>query len=79
MPGLSGEVAGVAGNVQVTLDKVRGSLVELDRMMARNSPARHKLDKLVQELTGAARGFRLLTEDLKRQPESLIRGRREKK
>jgi paraquat-inducible protein B len=79
LPGLSGEVAGVAGNVQVTLDKVRGSLVELDRMMARNSPARHKLDKLVQELTGAARGFRLLTEDLKRQPESLIRGRREKK
>jgi len=79
LPGLSGEVSGVASNVKATLDKVSGSLVELDRMMARNSPARHKLDKLVEELTGAARGFRLLTEELKRQPESLIRGRREKK
>lgn len=79
LPGLQGEMSGVAGNVKVTLDKVRSSLVGLDRIMTRNSPARHKLDKLVEELTGAARGFRLLTEELKRQPESLIRGRREKK
>jgi paraquat-inducible protein B len=77
LPTLSGEAVGVAGDARVTLQKVRSSLVQLDRMFARESPARHKLDALVRELTGAARGFRLLTEELKRQPESLIRGRRE--
>ena len=79
LPGLSGDVSVVAGGVKGTLEQVRRSLVTLERMMARNSPARHKLDTLFQELTGAARGFRLLTEELKRQPESLLRGRREKK
>jgi len=57
--------------VQETLDSARESLA----IAAEGSPARYELERMLSELTAAARSVRLLAEYLERNPDALIRGK----
>ncbi|MEZ5447595.1 MAG: hypothetical protein R3E89_00690 [Thiolinea sp.] len=61
-----------------TLIRLQNSLGHLDRMLARNSPTQHQLTQMMEEVTAAARSIRILTEQLERQPDSVLRGKRVK-
>ncbi len=59
-----------------TMVRLENTLTHLDRMLARNSPAQHQLNEMMEEVTRMARSVRVLTEQLERQPEALIRGKK---
>ncbi|MGB0848775.1 MAG: MlaD family protein, partial [Thiolinea sp.] len=62
-----------------TMMRLQNTLTHLDRMLARNSPTQHQLFEMMEEVTRMARSVRVLTEQLERQPEAVIRGKREQK
>nr|CAA6812790.1 MAG: Paraquat-inducible protein B [uncultured Thiotrichaceae bacterium] len=62
-----------------TMQRLQGTLTHLDRMLAQNSPTQHQVMEMMEEVTRMARSVRLLTEQLERQPESVLRGKRELK
>ncbi|MEZ5537669.1 MAG: MlaD family protein [Thiolinea sp.] len=62
-----------------TMQRLQGTLSHLDRMLAQNSPTQHQMMEMMEEITAMARSVRLLTEQLERQPESVLRGKRELK
>jgi len=57
--------------VQKTLDAARQSLA----IAAEGSPMRYEFEKMLGELTAAARSIRLLAEYLERNPDALVRGK----
>jgi paraquat-inducible protein B len=57
--------------IQNTLDAARQSL----SIAAEGSPMRYELQKMLGELTAAARSIRLLAEYLERNPDALVRGK----
>jgi len=57
--------------IQGTLDAARQSL----SIAAEGSPMRYELEKMLGELTAAARSIRLLAEYLERNPDALVRGK----
>jgi paraquat-inducible protein B len=57
--------------IQETLDAARQSL----SIAAEGSPIRYELEKMLSELTAAARSIRLLAEYLERNPDALVRGK----
>ncbi|WP_461210204.1 PqiB family protein [Desulfocurvus sp. DL9XJH121] len=57
------------------MDQARDALAEVESAMNPNSPARADLDKLLRELTDAARSLRMLVEYLERQPDALLFGK----
>ncbi len=62
-----------------TMARLQNTLTHLDRMLARNSPTQHQLNEMMEEVTRMARSVRILTEQLERQPEAIIRGKRKQK
>ena len=65
------EVNETLGGIQKTLDSARQSL----SIAAEGSPMRYELEKMLSELTAAARSIRLLAEYLERNPDALVRGK----
>jgi paraquat-inducible protein B len=59
------------GGVQKTLDAARQSL----SIAAEGSPMRYEFEKMLGELTAAARSIRLLAEYIERNPDALLRGK----
>jgi paraquat-inducible protein B len=66
---------GVTQDLGSTLQKIQGSMVQLDHLTAQNSPTQYQLQEMLKEVTAASRSIRTLTETLQRQPTSLIRGK----
>jgi paraquat-inducible protein B len=58
-----------------TLQKIQGSMQQIDRLTAQNSPTQYQLQEMLEEVTAASRSVRSLTETLQRQPSALIRGK----
>lgn len=65
------EVNETLAAIQKTLDTARQSL----SIAAEGSPMRYELEKMLSELTAAARSIRLLAEYLERNPDALVRGK----
>ena len=75
---LDGRTAGVAGELQQTLEQARTTLAELNGLIAdlgTDSELQYELEVLLREATGAARAMRILAETLEQHPESLLSGR----
>jgi len=66
-------------NAIVELDKTlvsaRGTFDNANTMIEPNSVLGQQLDSTLQEVSGAARGLRILTDYLERHPEALLRGK----
>ena len=60
-----------------TVQRLQGSLTHLDRLLAKNSPTQYQLTEMMDEVTAMSRAVRALTETLQRQPEALIRGKKD--
>jgi len=58
-----------------TLASARGTFDNANTMIEPNSVLGQQLDGTLQEVSGAARGLRILTDYLERHPEALIRGK----
>ena len=65
------EVNETLSGIRKTLDSARQSL----SIAAEGSPLRYELEKMLSELTAAARSVRLLAEYLERNPDALVRGK----
>ena len=51
------------------------TLQEAQSMLAANSTTRTEINRLLQELAGAARSIRLLADYLEQHPEAIIKGK----
>lgn len=60
-----------------TLQSLQTSLKHLDRLLAQNSPTQYQVTEMLDEVTAMSRAVRALTETLQRQPEALIRGKKD--
>lgn len=60
-----------------TLQRLQTSLTHLDRLLAQNSPTQYQVTEMLDEVTAMSRAVRALTETLQRQPEALIRGKKD--
>ncbi len=69
----------LAPTAKSTLDDARRMLNTVDRTLASDAPLQQDLRTSLRELSRAAESFRELTDLLERQPESLIRGKKESK
>jgi paraquat-inducible protein B len=58
-----------------TLASARGTFDSATTMIEPNSVLGQELDSTLQEVSGAARGLRILTDYLERHPEALLRGK----
>lgn len=74
MGSLQGEL--VPG-VKQTLDEVRGAVKDVRGLLAQDAPLPQDLRGAMQDLSRAADAIRQLADTLERQPESLLRGKRE--
>jgi paraquat-inducible protein B len=61
--------------VTATLQQVQRSLAAAESSLAADSPQQYRVKAALDELTGAARALRVLTEFLETHPESLLRGK----
>ena len=69
--------AEVAPEVRSTLIEARKTLTEAKQVLSSESPVRQELQDMLREITRAAESVRALAELLDRQPEALIRGKKE--
>jgi paraquat-inducible protein B len=67
----------VAPAAKATLDDARRMLTTAERTLATDAPLQQDLRSSLRDLSRAAQSLRQLTEMLERQPESLIRGKKE--
>ncbi|WP_046115474.1 PqiB family protein [Aquincola tertiaricarbonis] len=74
MGGLQGEVV---PSVRQTLDEVRGAVKDVRGLLAQDAPLPQDVRGAMQDLSRAADAIRQLADTLERQPESLLRGKRE--
>jgi len=69
----------VSPTAKATLDDARRTLTAAERTLAADAPLQQDLRMTLRELTRTSQSLRQLTELLERQPESLIRGKKETK
>lgn len=74
---VTSDVNRVSNELNKTMVRLQGTLTHLDRMLARNSPTQHQLHEMLEEVTAASRSLKRLTDSLERQPDSLLRGKKE--
>jgi len=65
----------VTPEIGAALDKAQQSLAAAERMMNADSPLQVKMKSALDEISGAARGLRILMDYLERHPEALLRGK----
>jgi paraquat-inducible protein B len=75
LPSVTKDVNQITIDLGKTLQKIQGSMAQVDRMTAQNSPTQFQLKEMLEEVTSASRSVRSLTETLQRNPSSLIRGK----
>lgn len=66
-----------SGEFDKTLSRLQTSLTHLDRLLAQNSPTQYQITEMLDEVTAMSRAVRAFTETLQRQPEALIRGKKD--
>jgi paraquat-inducible protein B len=76
LPGVQHDLDKITVDLAATLQKIQGSMGQIDRLTAQNSPTQYQLQEMLEEVTAASRSVRSLTETLQRQPTSLIRGKK---
>jgi len=67
----------IAPEARGAIVDARKTLTEANRVLSSESPVRQELQDMLREITRAAESVRALAELLDRQPEALIRGKRE--
>jgi paraquat-inducible protein B len=82
---IDGRVGSLSTNAELTLAKVNETLDGVQKTLdvarqslsiaAEGSPMRYEFEKMLGELTAAARSIRLLAEYLERNPDALVRGK----
>jgi paraquat-inducible protein B len=82
---IDGHVGSLSSNAEFTLSEANETLREIQGTLhaarqslsiaAEGSPMRYELEKMLGELTAAARSIRLLAEYLERNPDALVRGK----
>lgn len=75
MAALDARVDGMADRADSSLEEIRAAAASLDALVKPGSPLEYQLMATLEELEQAARSFRLLSDDLSRQPESLLFGK----
>lgn len=76
LPSVTNSINKITLDLANTLQKIQGSMGQLDRLTAQNSPTQFQLQEMLEEVTAASRSLRSLTETLQRQPTSLLRGKK---
>lgn len=76
LPSVQHDLDKITVDLAATLQKIQGSMGQIDRLTAQNSPTQYQLQEMLEEVTAASRSVRSLTETLQRQPTSLIRGKK---
>jgi len=69
----------VAPEVKAGLKDLRTSLVSVERLLSADSPLQQDIRDALHEVGRAAQSFRFLADTFERQPEALIRGKKEEK
>jgi paraquat-inducible protein B len=82
---IDGRVGSLSTSVELTLTEASETLEEVQKTLdaarqalsiaAEGSPMRYEFEKMLGELTAAARSIRLLAEYLERNPDALVRGK----
>jgi paraquat-inducible protein B len=67
----------VAPELTTGVRDLRSTLATLERVLAVDSPLQQDVHDALRELTRAAQSFRMLGDTLERQPESILRGKKE--
>ena len=75
LPSVTRDVNQITLDLGKTLQKIQGSMANVDHLTAQNSPTQYQLQEMLEEVTAASRSLRSLTETLQRQPTSLLRGK----
>lgn len=75
LPSVTSDVNKISQDLGNTMQRIQGSMAQIDRLTAQNSPTQHQLQEMLEEVTAASRALRSLTETLQRQPSSLLRGK----
>ena len=76
LPGVNRNMDQISADVSKTLQKLQGSLAQIDRLTAQNSPTQYQINEMLEEVTAASRSVRSLAETLQRQPQSFLHGKR---
>ena len=78
---IDGQVDSLAADVHLTATQARAAINRVDQVMSRtdatinDSPTLYHFDRTLQEVSAAARSFRLLTDYLERNPRALLSGK----
>ena len=65
----------VAPAIGSTLDQAQKTLLSVEDTLGKDAPLQHELQRALKELVEAARGIRILTDYLERNPDALIYGK----
>ncbi len=78
---MSGQIDGeTLPEVKATMEELKRTLAGIDAtLIGKDAPAQQQLREALQEITRAAQGVSNLTEFLERNPETLIRGKKQEK
>lgn len=77
LSGADSALGGLAETLAATLAEVNGTLAVVNAQLAQDSEFSYQLSRTLEESQAAARSLRLLLDYLERNPESLLRGRRD--
>jgi paraquat-inducible protein B len=75
--GLDAATGPMTRSAQSAVDQARQTMQSVDSVLGENSTLRYQLERVLQELTAAARSIRGFADMLDRDPSAIIRGRRE--
>lgn len=70
------KLTSAAATAEKTLEEARVAVAQIDYLLGDGSPERQHIQSMLNELTSAARSFRILADYLERHPEALIQGKR---
>jgi len=71
----SPEIIEAVYNLNLTLQDTQETMEMLKIMFKQSAPLRHDISEALDEVTGAAKAFRILMDYIEQHPESLIRGK----
>jgi paraquat-inducible protein B len=75
--GLDAATGPMTRSAQSAVEQARQTMQSVDSVLGENSTLRYQLERVLQELTAAARSIRGFADMLDRDPSAIIRGRRE--
>jgi paraquat-inducible protein B len=69
------EIQKAVSSIEKTLGEVQATLAEAKRTLSEDSTLSYQITETLQEVQKSARSIRLLADDLKKRPESVIWGK----